>query len=101
MPLLVQVAQIVVLFASTLIIMFADGAYRRAHPPDGFPMAEPSVLQMIVLTVMCNIAALPFYFYQTRGKVVWALIGFVGFLLCMGVSVATGFVLAFVLAAAA
>lgn len=100
MPLVATVAQIVVLFGLTLIIVFADRAYRNRRPPElmeSIPPAEPGIGQMLLLTVLCNIAALPVYFYQTRNKGLWALVGFAAFLFCFGASVVTGIVVTLVM----
>jgi hypothetical protein len=86
--------QIVVLFGTTLAIIFIDRSVRKNKPvpQDTFPKPEPSVGMLLLLTFLCNIAALPLYFFQTRNKPLWGFIGFVGFCFCFGVSVVAGII---------
>ena len=100
---LATLVQVVVLFGSTLAIIFADKAYRRSHPVEtasGLPPAEPGAGMLILLTLLCNIAALPTYFYQTRNSGLWAVLGFIAFCVCFGASVVAGIVINILLAVA-
>ena len=92
--------QLVVLFGTTLAIIFIDRGMRKNKPVvDGtFPKPEPTVGMLLLLTFLCNIAALPLYFFQTRNKPVWGLIGFVAFCFCFGASVVAGIIANIVLA---
>lgn len=83
------IAQLVVLFGSTLLIIFVDRAVRskRPAPEDFIPPPEPSVATLLLLTFLCNVAALPVYFFQTRNKPLWGLVGFAAFCCCFGASV--------------
>ena len=78
--------QLIVLFGGTLAIIFIDKAIRKNSTTavTSFTAQEPSFGVLVLLTFLCNIAALPYYFYQTRGKGVWALVGFVLFIACSG-----------------
>ncbi len=80
--------QLTVLFGGTLAIIFLDRAIRR-HSSDtseapSYTAQEPGLGVLLLLTFLCNIAALPFYFSQTRGKGVWALVGLALFIACSG-----------------
>ncbi len=78
--------QLVVLFGGTLAIIFIDKAIRKNSTTAvaSFTAQEPGFGVLVLLTFLCNIAALPYYFYQTRGKGVWALVGFALFIVCSG-----------------
>ena len=81
--------QLIVLFGGTGLIIGIDKAIRRSRETDdAIPLAEPSLLALVLLTLLCNIAALPYYFYSTRRNALWGLVGFVLFAVCMGLSVA-------------
>jgi drug/metabolite transporter (DMT)-like permease len=75
-----------VIWAATFAIIAIDKALRERPPRVGddkirLPGTEPSVWMMLLLTLLCTFAALPYYFYNTRGP-----LGFVAgillFVLC-------------------
>ena len=75
----------IVLWGTTLLVIFSDRAYRNRRPAEAredIPPAEPSLGLLLLLTVACNAATLPVYFYQTRGKWPWLLVGLAAFFFC-------------------
>ena len=75
----------VVLIASTLGIVAFDKSRRAAVPRTDEEILlskEPSWGMLILLATLCNIAALPVYFYSTRKTVVGGLLGVLGFFGC-------------------
>lgn len=91
MPWLPGLLQIIVLFGGTLVLVAVDKQV-RARSPEPNLFQEPSWGMLIVLTVICNVAALPYYFYSTRGKASWALVGLAGTLVLVSVSGTVWFV---------
>jgi hypothetical protein len=79
-----------VLWGSTFAIYALDKAWRKRPPRVGddkirLPGTEPSFWLMLLLTLLCNFAALPYYFYSTRGALGF-FAGIVLFALCVGLA---------------
>jgi hypothetical protein len=75
-----------VFWGSTLAIYALDKAWRKRPPRVGddkirLPGTEPSFWLMLLLTLLCGFAALPYYFYSTRGALGFVA-GIVLFVLC-------------------
>ena len=70
-----------VMIAATLGIVRYDEnarAAKRAANPQAIPnFNEPDRSTLLALTVICNIGALPYYFYTTRQRASGALLGIV------------------------
>ena len=60
---------------TTIATIAIDKKIRSSSSDFALPMTEPGWGVLLLLTFLCNIAALPFYFYRARGSVVWALGG--------------------------
>ncbi len=79
-----------VLWGSTLAIYALDKAWRKRPPRVGddrirLPGTEPNFWLMLLLTLLCNFAALPFYFYNTRGALGF-ISGIMLFAVCVGLA---------------
>jgi hypothetical protein len=68
-----------VMIAATLGIVRYDenarAAKRAANPPAAPNFNEPDRSTLLALTVICNLGALPYYFYMTRQRASGALLG--------------------------
>jgi hypothetical protein len=88
----ISIAVIVgVIWGSTLAIYALDKALRKRPPRVGddkirLPGTEPSIWMMLLLTLLCTFAALPYYFYNTRGA-----LGFIAGIFLFGVCAALGY----------
>jgi len=85
LPTTVMIVMIIVLWGSTLLVYALDKAWRKRPPRVGddkiqLPGTEPSLWIMLLLTLLCNFAALPYYFYNTRGA-----LGFIAGIFLFGV----------------
>jgi hypothetical protein len=74
----------IVLWGSTALIYFIDKAWRKRPPKVGddairLPGTEPNAWLMLFLILVCTFAALPYYFYSTRGA-----LGFIAGILLFG-----------------
>ncbi len=87
MTVLALVISVLVLWGSTLgIIAFDKSARANKRNTEGAPnfAEEPAWGVLVALCVVCNIAALPYYFFATRKSALW---GFLGFLACLGCAI--------------
>ena len=82
---------IVVLWGSTLLVYALDKLWRKRPPRVGddkiqLPGTEPNFWLMLLLTLLCNVAALPYYFYNTRGA-----LGFIAGIFLFGICAGLGY----------
>jgi hypothetical protein len=86
------VVQFAVLLATTLGIIAYDRGRRFARGARS--LGEPEMGTLLIVALLCNVACLPYYFYQTRGSIGAALIGFLLFLGCVVAMVIAGSIVA-------
>jgi hypothetical protein len=77
---------VLVLWGSTLGIISMDKSARANKPtPAGEApnfTEEPPWSTLIALCILCNIGALPYYFFATRKSGLWGFLGFLAFCGC-------------------
>lgn len=83
-------AMVIVLWGSTVLVYVIDKAWRKRPPKVGddkirLPGTEPNAWLMLFLILLCTFAALPYYFYSTRGALGF-IAGIVLFGLCAGLA---------------
>ena len=89
-----------VLFALTLLVVGIDRsarAKRRANLQFDDPLTlavDPGFGTMIALTILVDIAALPYWFWSTRKSLLGLVLGVVAFIACFGASLAVAIVAA-------
>jgi hypothetical protein len=81
MQIIAFIVQIVVLWASTALVVGIDRA-RRVKDGTYGGMFEPETGALILLGILCNVACLPYYFQKTRNSAGGLFIGFGLFLAC-------------------
>jgi hypothetical protein len=76
----------IVMVVETLLIVSIDTKRRAANPIKAesefgdLRMYEPERSTVVMLSILCNLAALPYYFYKTRNSAAGFFIGVGGFL---------------------
>ena len=83
--------QALVLFGSTITILFIDRKLRASKGELG-GMYEPELSTVLALCILCNLGCLPYYFYSSRRSALWGLVGVGFFLACVAVSFVAGLV---------
>ena len=84
---------VLVLWGATMGIVLIDRKRRDSKSAYALPADEPGVLSLFALTVLCNVACLPYYFFRTRGGAVGLLIGVGWFGFCFALTVGSSMIL--------
>ena len=74
------------LWGATIAVFSVDRS--RRHAQGRRVLGEPEFGTLLLVTLLCNAVALPYYFYTTRGGPLGVLTGVLFLFLCMTASVA-------------
>lgn len=74
---------VLALWTTTILVMVIDKKIRASQSDFAPSMTEPEWGGLIALTILCNVAALPYYFWRSRNSVGWGLLGFPLFGVCL------------------
>jgi hypothetical protein len=80
------------LWGSTILIVVIDRKVRLGRSDFAPSFKEPGWGGIIALTLLFNLAALPYYFGKSRSSVGWVFVGFGAFIGCFLVSILGGIV---------
>jgi hypothetical protein len=80
----------ITLFGSTFAIYALDKRRAASRPPitgpEGYPVNPPEMSIFVALLFLCNIGALPYYFYASRRTAGGFFLGVGAFLVCMALT---------------
>lgn len=62
---------VLALWTTTILVMVIDKKIRASQSDFAPSMTEPEWGGLIALTIRCNVAALPYYFWRSRNSVGW------------------------------